>query len=187
MYIIAGLGNPGRQYDGSRHHTGFSVSDILSSEYEIPFDFEKHKAVCGKGMIEGSRVILLKPLTFMNLSGESISEAVSYYKTDVKNELIVIYDDIDLEPGRMRIRKNGSAGGHNGMKNIIKLLGTEDFTRIRVGVGAKPSGWDLADWVLSRFDEENEKIMQDMRKKAADAAAFIIKEGPDEAMNRFNS
>lgn len=186
MYIIAGLGNPGRQYDGSRHNTGFSVIDVLSDRYDIATDFEKHKAVCGKGVIEGEKAVLVKPLTFMNLSGESIQEATAYYKTDVKNELIIVYDDIDLDVGRMRIRKNGSAGGHNGMKNIVKLLGTEDFIRVRVGVGAKPAGWDLADWVLGHFDKEDAETMKEMRIKAADAVACIIKDGPDTAMNRFN-
>lgn len=186
MYIIAGLGNPGRQYDGSRHNTGFSVVDVLSERYGIITDFEKHKAICGKGVIEGEKAVLVKPLTFMNLSGESIQEAAAYYKIDIKNELIIVYDDIDLDVGRMRIRKNGSAGGHNGMKNIVKLLGTEDFLRVRVGVGAKPSGWDLADWVLGHFDKDDAALMQEMRGKAADAVACIIKDGPDTAMNRFN-
>lgn len=186
MYIIAGLGNPGREYDGSRHNTGFSVLDVISDRYGIITDFEKHKALCGRGLIEGEKAVILKPLTFMNLSGESVQQAVSYYKIDVQTELIVVYDDIDLEVGRMRIRKNGSAGGHNGMKNIVKLLGTQDFTRVRVGVGAKPAGWDLADWVLGHFSAEDGAVMKEMYIKAADAVACIIKDGTDTAMNRFN-
>ncbi len=186
MYIIAGLGNPGTQYEGTRHNTGFSVIDTIAEKAGIPFDFEKYKAICGKGIIEGEKTVLVKPLTFMNLSGESISQAVSYYKIRPENELIVIYDDIDLDVGRLRIRENGSAGGHNGMKNIIALLGTDRFIRVRVGVGAKPAGWDLADWVLNHFSEEDRAVMKDIRKTAADSVSCIIKEGAEIAMNRFN-
>ena len=186
MYIIAGLGNPGAKYSGSRHNTGFESVDILAENYKIAEDFEKHRAICGKGVIEGEKALILKPLTFMNLSGESVLEAVSYYKVNVQSELIVVYDDIDLDVGKMRIRKNGSAGGHNGMKNIVKLLGTEDFVRVRVGVGAKPAGWDLADWVLGHFDADDAGIMKEMHSRAAEAVAYIIKDGPDKAMNRFN-
>jgi PTH1 family peptidyl-tRNA hydrolase len=138
MKIIAGLGNPTREYEGTRHNIGFSVIDRLADQYNIGMTEKKFKAVYGKGMIAGEKVVLLKPQTYMNLSGESILEAVNFYKCDPEEDLIVIYDDIDLDVGRLRIRGKGSAGGHNGVKNIIEHLGTQTFPRIRVGVGAKP-------------------------------------------------
>lgn len=186
MYIIAGLGNPGRQYEGTRHNVGFSVIDILADKYGIALDFEKHKAICGKGVIEGEKVILVKPLTFMNLSGESLQEVVHYYKVDPENDLIVISDDIDLDVGRIRVRPKGSAGGHNGLKNIIAHLGTDGFARVKVGVGAKPKGWDLADWVLGHFSDEDEKLMQESKNNAALAVVDIMQEGCEKAMNHFN-
>ena len=151
MYLIVGLGNPGKDYDKTRHNVGFDTVDALVKEYRIAQSGEKFKAMYGKGMIGAEKVILMKPLTFMNLSGEAVRAFVDYFKIDVKEELIVVYDDIDLEPGNVRIRAKGSAGGHNGMKNIVKMLGTQEFTRVRIGVGAKPKGWDLADHVLSGF------------------------------------
>ncbi len=186
MYIIAGLGNPGRQYEGTRHNVGFSVIDILADKYGIALDFEKHKAICGKGVIEGEKVILVKPLTFMNLSGESLQEVVHYYKVDPENDLIVISDDIDLDVGRIRVRPKGSAGGHNGLKNIIAHLGTDGFARVKVGVGSKPKGWDLADWVLGHFSDEDEKLVQESKKNAALAVVDIMQEGCEKAMNHFN-
>ena len=140
MYIIAGLGNPGKQYAQTRHNVGFDTIDILADKYNISVDTKKHKALCGKGMIEGQKVVLAKPQTFMNLSGESVRELVDFYKIDPEEELIVIYDDISLEPGQLRIRPKGSAGGHNGIKNIIAHLGTQVFKRVKVGVGEKPKG-----------------------------------------------
>ena len=161
MYIIAGLGNPGSKYEKTRHNMGFRVIDLLAEKYHIDMNMKKHKAVCGTGVIEGRKVMLLKPQTFMNLSGESIREAVDFYKIDPETELIVIYDDISLAPGNLRIRKKGSAGGHNGMKNIILHLGTQVFSRIRVGVGEKPAGWDLADYVLGGFSKEDEALVKE--------------------------
>ena len=152
----------------------------------IDMNMKKHKAVCGTGVIEGRKVMLLKPQTFMNLSGESIREAVDFYKIDPETELIVIYDDISLAPGNLRIRKKGSAGGHNGMKNIILHLGTQVFSRIRVGVGEKPAGWDLADYVLGGFSKEDEALVKEACEHAAEAAAEILTDGPDKAMNDFN-
>ncbi|MCR5627931.1 MAG: aminoacyl-tRNA hydrolase [Lachnospiraceae bacterium] len=186
MYIITGLGNPGAKYDGTRHNVGFSVIDILSDMMNIPLDYEKHKAICGTGMYKGEKVLLAKPITFMNLSGESVSQLCNYYKIDIPENLVVISDDIDLEVGRVRIRKKGSAGGHNGLKNIIQLLGRQDFPRVRLGVGAKPPMWDLADWVLGHFDEEGAKIVGEAEKEAAEAVALLIEEGIDKAMNRYN-
>lgn len=148
MVIIAGLGNPTKEYEHTRHNVGFDTIDCIADQYGISINEKKHRALVGKGMIEGQKVILLKPQTFMNLSGESIRAAVDFYKVDEKEELIVIYDDISLPPGQLRIRKKGSAGGHNGIKNIIAHLGHDTFMRIKVGVGEKPAGYDLADYVL---------------------------------------
>ena len=186
MYVIAGLGNPGSRYERTRHNVGFQVIDRLAAEYGIEMNQKKHRALCGTGVIEGRKVLLMKPQTFMNLSGESIGEVVDYYRTDPEEELLVIYDDIALDPGRLRIRKKGSAGGHNGMRNIILHLGTQVFQRIRIGVGAKPEGYDLADYVLSCFPEEEEKNMQEAYERAAQAAVLILTGGADRAMNEFN-
>lgn len=187
MYIIVGLGNPGSKYRNTRHNMGFETVEMLSSKFSIPTDFLKHKAMCGKGMIDGSKVILAMPQTFMNLSGQSVRELTDYYKIDVESELIVIYDDIDLEPGQVRIRKSGSAGGHNGMKDIVKCLGSTNFYRIRVGVGAKPSQMDLADYVLGHFtDKEREDIYKGI-SLAAEGVSIIINDGIDAAMNKINS
>ena len=186
MYLIAGLGNPTREYDKTRHNVGFSVIDVLADKYNIDVSDRKHKALCGRGVIEGEKVLLLKPQTFMNLSGESIREAVDYYKIDPE-EIIVIYDDISLEPGQLRIRLKGSAGGHNGIKNIIAHLGTQEFPRIKVGVGAKPPKMDLADYVLSRFGAEEQKVMDEAFKEAAEAAVMMMTTGAERAMNHYNA
>ena len=186
MYLIAGLGNPTREYDKTRHNVGFSVFDVLADKYNIDVSDRKHKALCGRGVIEGEKVLLLKPQTFMNLSGESIREAVDYYKIDPE-DIIVIYDDISLEPGQLRIRLKGSAGGHNGIKNIIAHLGTQEFPRIKVGVGAKPPKMDLADYVLSRFGAEEQKIMDEAFGEAAEAAVMMMTTGAERAMNHYNA
>lgn len=186
MYVIAGLGNPGSKYEKTRHNAGFQSLDRLAAVYGISFSQRKHRALCGTGVIEGQKVLLMKPQTFMNLSGESVGEAVAYYKVDPATELLVIYDDISLEPGRLRIRKKGSAGGHNGIKNIILHLGTQEFPRIKVGVGGKPEGYDLVDHVLGHFSGEDEEKMKEAYERAARAAAAVLAEGPDQAMNTFN-
>lgn len=186
MYIIAGLGNPGGKYEKTKHNMGFQVIDLLADKYHIEMNQKKHKAICGTGIIEGVKVLLLKPQTFMNLSGESIRDAVDFYKIDPETELIVIYDDISLLPGHLRIRKKGSAGGHNGIKNIIQHLGTQVFPRIRVGVGEKPEGWDLADYVLSGFSKEDEVLVKESWERAVEAAAVMLTDGPEKAMNDFN-
>ncbi|MCR5747329.1 MAG: aminoacyl-tRNA hydrolase [Lachnospiraceae bacterium] len=186
MMIIAGLGNPGDEYEHTRHNTGFEVLDELVKKYDVYLDFVKHKAQCGKGIIEGEKVMLMKPQTYMNNSGEAIADAVNYYKAYPNDELIVIYDDIDLPVGKIRIRENGSAGGHNGMKDIIAKLGTDTFTRVRVGVGAKPEQWDLADWVLSRFPDEEKALMKETRKRAAEAVGEILSSGVESAMSKYN-
>ena len=186
MYVIAGLGNPGSKYEKTRHNAGFQVIDRLAEKYHIDMKMKRHRAVCGTGLIEGVRVLLVKPQTFMNLSGESILEAVRFSGADPQSEFLVIYDDVSLPPGQLRIRKKGSAGGHNGMKNIILHLGTQEFARVRVGVGEKPAGYDLADYVLGHFSKEEEKQMEEAFERAADAVAVILKEGTDRAMNQFN-
>lgn len=186
MFIIAGLGNPGRDYENTRHNAGFSVIDVIAEANGIGVLEKKHKAIIGKGYIDGQKVILAKPQTFMNLSGESIRELVDYYKVDEKTELIIIYDDISLDVGQLRIRKKGSAGGHNGIKNIISHLGHDTFLRIKVGVGEKPKGWDLADYVLGHFTQDEQKTMRDSGKKAAEAVRLMIRDEVDEAMNQYN-
>ena len=187
MKIVAGLGNPTKEYEGTRHNIGFSVIDKLADKYNIGMQEKKHKAICGKGMISGEKVILLKPQTYMNLSGESIADAVNFYKLDPEEDLIVIYDDIDLDVGRLRIRAKGSAGGHNGMKNIIAHLGTQVFPRIRVGVGAKPKDWDLADYVLGHFSTEDRAKVEEAIGHAMDAAVLMMQGEVDKAMNDYNS
>ena len=185
MYIIVGLGNPSKQYEGTRHNAGFMTLDVLADRYNIDISEKKHKALCGKGVIEGNKVVLLKPQTFMNLSGESVRAAADFYKV-APEEIIVIYDDIRLEPGQLRVRKKGSAGGHNGMKNIIAHLGTQDFPRIRVGVGEKPAGMDLADYVLGRFSKGERELLEEAFKEGAQAAVAILCDGIESAMNQFN-
>ena len=186
MFIIAGLGNPGARYQGTRHNAGFSVIDALADKYNISVDGKKARAYVGKGIIAGQKVILAKPQTYMNLSGESIRGLTDYYKIDVEQELLVIYDDISLAPGQIRIRKKGSAGGHNGMKNIIAHLGGQVFPRIKVGVGEKPRNFDLADYVLSRFSAEDRKLVEEAFANAADAVRLMVQGKTDEAMNLYN-
>lgn len=187
MFVIAGLGNPTKQYEKTRHNVGFDVIDALAEKYNISMDEKKHKAICGKGIIEGEKVLLVKPQTFMNLSGESIAEVLNFYKADAESEFLVIFDDISLAPGNIRIRKKGSAGGHNGIKNIIAMTGTQNFMRIKVGVGEKPAGWDLADYVLGRFNEEDRKNVDAAIQDAIGAAALMIQGETDQAMNLYNS
>ena len=186
MYIIVGLGNPGKQYEHTRHNVGFDTIDVLAERYRISVDAQKYRALYGKGMIEGNKVILAKPQTYMNLSGESVRELIDFYKIDEAEELIVIYDDISLEPGQLRLRAKGSAGGHNGIKNIIAHLGGQEFKRIKVGVGEKPKGYDLADYVLSRFSKEERQRVDASLERAADAAVKIITDDMASAMNEYN-
>lgn len=186
MYIIVGLGNPGREYENTRHNIGFDVIEVLAEQEKIDVLEKKHKAVIGKGYIQGEKVILAKPQTFMNLSGESVRQLVDYYKVDETDRLIVISDDVSLDPGMLRIRKKGSAGGHNGLKNIIAHLGHENFQRIKMGVGEKPRNFDLADYVLGHFTDGERKLMDEAALKAADAVRLIMAEGIDTAMNQYN-
>ena len=185
MYVIAGLGNPGREYEGTRHNVGFMTLDALADKYNIDVREKAFKGLIGKGVIEGNKVILVKPQTYMNLSGECIRQVMDYYKVD-PSEFIVIYDDISLVPGGIRIRKKGSAGGHNGIKNIIAHLGTQEFPRVRIGVGEKPARMDLADYVLGHFTDEDWKTMGERLETAGEIAKSFCLAGIDITMNQFN-
>ena len=186
MFIIIGLGNPTKQYEGTRHNVGFAVIDMLERKYHINVDTKKHKALIGKGVIEGQKVLLAKPQTYMNLSGESIRSLVDFYKVDETSEILIVYDDISLDVGQMRIRQKGSAGGHNGIKSIISHLGTQEFLRIKIGVGEKPKGYDLADYVLGRFDSKEYDTMEEGYVRVATAIEDILMNNMDGAMNKFN-
>lgn len=187
MYIIVGLGNPGSQYAHTRHNAGFEAIDRLAEEYRISIDNKKFQALCGSGYIEGQKVLLVKPQTYMNLSGESVRAACDFFKIDPEEELIVLYDDISLAPGQLRIRKKGSAGGHNGIKNIIQHLGTQVFKRVKIGVGEKPKEYDLADYVLGHFSREEWSEMEDAFKRAAQAAAAMTGGDVERVMNEYNT
>ena len=185
MYVIAGLGNPGREYEGTRHNVGFMTLDALADKYNIDVREKAFKGLIGKGVIEGNKVILVKPQTYMNSSGESIRAAADYYKVDPE-DILIVYDDISLAPGQLRIRAKGSAGGHNGIKSIIAHLGTQEFPRVKVGVGEKPARMDLADYVLGHFSKEEQATMDDAVKEAADAVCEIVNVGIAQAMNDHN-
>ena len=185
MLIIAGLGNPGKEYENTRHNAGFMVMDALAEKIGADISEKKHKALCGKGVIGGEKVILMKPQTYMNSSGESIRAAADYYKVDPE-DILIVYDDISLAPGQLRIRAKGSAGGHNGIKSIIAHLGTQEFPRVKVGVGEKPSRMDLADYVLGHFSKEEQATMDDAVKEAAEAVCEIVNVGIAQAMNDHN-
>lgn len=186
MYLIVGLGNPTKKYEKTRHNIGFDVIDALAEKYDIEMNMKKEKAICGSGYLEGRKVLLAKPQTFMNLSGDSVAALVRFYKLDPAEELIVVYDDISLEPGNLRIRKKGSAGGHNGMKDIIAKTGSDQFPRVKVGVGEKPEGWDLADHVLSRFSPAERELADEAIDRAVEAVALMVQGRTDEAMNLYN-
>ena len=186
MFIIVGLGNPTAEYVGTRHNVGFDVIDQIADKYNISVTERKHRAFCGKGIIGGQKVILVKPQTYMNLSGESVRSVLDFYKVDVETELLVIFDDISLDVGQLRIRKKGSAGGHNGIKNIIQHLGTNVFHRIKVGVGEKPKDYDLADYVLGHFSKGEREQMEEGYKKAVNAVELMLQGEVDAAMNEFN-
>ena len=185
MYIIVGLGNPGKQYEDTRHNVGFNVIDILAEEDGISVTKMKHKALIGEGRVGSEKVVLVKPVTYMNLSGESLVELYNFYKVDTSN-IVVIYDDIDLDVGKIRIRKKGSGGTHNGMRSIVKCLGTTDFPRVRVGVSKPQPGRDLANFVLSKFAKEEEADLKEGLNKAVLAIDSIIREDIDLSMNKYN-
>lgn len=186
MYIIAGLGNPGSQYDMTRHNIGFSVIDYIAREYNVKVKKLKYKGVYGEANVNGEKVLLLKPQTYMNLSGESIRDFATFYKVPVEN-IIVICDDVSLPPGKIRIRRKGSAGGHNGLKSIIYQLNSDEFPRIKVGVGSPENqNYDLADYVLGRFTKDEIPVLEDSIIRSFKAAEEIIKHGAESAMNKYN-
>ena len=185
MFIIAGLGNPGDKYQGTRHNIGFYVVDLLAKVHGIKFNKVKHKAVLGEGYIGEEKVVLAKPQTYMNLSGESLLALKQWYKPE-DNQIIVIYDDIDLESGILRIRPSGSAGTHNGMRSVINLLQTQNFPRIRIGVGKPPEGWALADYVLSKFQDDEIKPVKQACDNAVKGVEYILTSGVEQAMSRCN-
>jgi PTH1 family peptidyl-tRNA hydrolase len=186
MFLIVGLGNPGKTYEGTRHNVGYAVIDVLAKEEKIRVICGKHRAFTGTGLICGQKVLLAKPVTYMNLSGESVRALVAYYKVDVSRELIVISDDVSMPVGQLRIRKKGSSGGHNGLKSIIEQLGRDDFIRLRIGVGEKPEGYDLADYVLGHFNIRERNVMKEAAHQAAAAVRTILESGVDRTMNQFN-
>lgn len=185
MIFVVGLGNPGTRFNATRHNIGFEVVERLAYDYNIKIDRSKHKSLVGKGVIKGEKVFLIKPQTYMNLSGEALIDILNFYK-ETPDKVIVVYDDTDLDVGRLRIRERGSAGGHNGIKNIIAHLKTQEFDRVRVGVGAKPLGYDMADYVLSRFTDDEIPVIQKSIKMAADAVVNMIDIGTHGAMNLYN-
>lgn len=186
MYLIAGLGNPSRTYEGTRHNIGFTMIDAIGNKFGIDVTTKKHKALVGRGIINGMRVILAKPQTYMNLSGESIREIADFYKIEPEN-IIIIYDDISLDVGQLRIRKKGSAGGHNGIKNIIAHLGTQEFPRIKVGIGNKPEGWDLADYVLSKYSKAEQEALEEASEGVIGAVKLMLMDDIEAAMNKYNA
>ena len=185
-WLIVGLGNPGEKYENTRHNVGFQVIDELAERQGKPVQRLKFKALTGLLTIGGEKALVMKPVTYMNLSGEAVRPAADFYKIPPEH-ILVISDDTALDAGKLRIRTKGSAGGHNGLKSIIQHLGSDQFPRIRVGVGQKPHpDYDLADWVLGKFQGEDKKVMDAAVRRAADAVECLLKEGPDRAMNRFN-
>lgn len=185
-WILVGLGNPGTQYEGTRHNTGFMALDCIAKRAGVKIDRLKFKGQCAQTVVGGKKVLLLKPATFMNLSGQSVTEAMQFYKLPPER-VIVFFDDISLPCGNLRIRRKGSDGGHNGIKNIIYLAGSDQFPRVKIGIGAKPNpNYDLADWVLSRFVGEDAEHMKESTLHAAEAAELLVNEKFDEAMNQYN-
>ena len=185
MKLIVGLGNPGMNYDGTRHNIGFEVIDRLADKYNININKKKYKSLIGEGSIMGEKVILMKPQTYMNLSGEAVRACIDFYKI-VPEDVFVIFDDISLEVGQLRLRQNGSAGGHNGIKSLIAHLGTQNFPRLKFGVGEKPKGMDLANYVLGKFSKEDKSVIEPKTSDAIDAVATFIDEGLEKAMNKYN-
>lgn len=184
MYIIVGLGNPGKKYENTRHNMGFLTIDRMAEEYGISVDKIKFKALVGEGRIAGQRVVLVKPQTYMNLSGQSVQEIMHFYKEDIEN-LIVIYDDLDIPAGKIRVRKKGSAGTHNGMRNIVQMLADDGFPRIRVGIGGEKKG-DLIDFVIGGVSKSEMELLREATVQASKAAVAIVEKGIEKAMNEYN-
>ena len=173
-YIVAGLGNPDRKYENTRHNAGFMGIDALAKKHDVEIDRLKFKSYCSSIEIDGKRVLLMKPQTYMNESGKAVVEAMNFYKIRPQN-VVIIYDDISLDVGLMRIKRKGSDGGQKGMRSIIYLSGSDEFPRVKIGIGHKPEKWELADWVLSNFSTDEKKLIDDTAKRAADAVELIIK------------
>lgn len=187
QWLVVFLGNPGTQYENTRHNAGFMTADAIENELNVKINRLRHRALTARCEIGGMGVLLMKPQTYMNLSGESVAEAAAFYKIPPEN-IIVVSDETALPPGKLRIRQKGSAGGHNGLKNIIRLIGSENFPRIRLGVGAPPHpDFDMKVWVLAGFTGQDAADMKDAAKRAAKAVICYIENGPDKAMNRFNT
>ncbi len=184
-FIIAGLGNPDRKYENTRHNAGFIAVDAIAEKCGVSIDRLKYKSYCATAEMGGQKVLLMKPTTYMNNSGQALVEAMNFYKIPPEN-CIIIFDDISLDVGKLRIRRKGSDGGQKGMRSIIYLTGSDAFPRIKIGTGAKPEGWELADWVLSRFSESDRKLIDEAGQKAYDAAGLIISGSIDKAMNKYN-
>lgn len=185
MYLIIGLGNPEADYANTRHNMGFNVINKLSEKYDIEVKKDKFKALFGTGVIEGEKVILIKPQTFMNLSGEAVQEFVNFYTVPLEN-MLVIYDDVDVEPGKIRIRKSGSSGSHNGMKSVVSSLSSEKFPRIRVGIGKPHEHFDMIAHVIGGINEEDKQCLDKGVELATDAVVEILKNSIDIAMNKYN-
>lgn len=185
MYLIVGLGNPTDKYEGTRHNAGFEAIDFIAKKHNINVVHNEHKGITGKGLINGTKVMLVKPQTYMNLSGECVIELCKYYGVEPE-EVLVISDDVTLDCGKIRVRKKGSAGGHNGLKDIIAWLDTQEFPRVRVGVGKLPEHGDMVAHVLGRYNEEDRKLVNEAIEKAAQAVEYIISGDIEEAMNKFN-
>jgi PTH1 family peptidyl-tRNA hydrolase len=186
MFVIVGLGNPGKKYNITRHNIGFEVVDELARQNNIKMTKTKFKSIVGEGRIAGEKVLIVKPQTYMNLSGEAVMKIMNYYELPIEN-LVVVYDDIDIDPGKLRIRKKGSGGSHNGMRNIIYLLKKDSFPRVRVGVGKPHPNQNLADYVLERFPKSEQELLVPVVKDAVSAIETMIKDDVDLAMNRYNS
>lgn len=185
MFLIVGLGNPEKDYADTRHNMGFNVINKISEKYQIDVNRSNFKGLFGTGNINGQKVALLKPQTFMNLSGESVKEAIDFYKLDLK-EVLVIYDDIDVEPGKIRIKRSGSAGTHNGMKSVIQFVNNENFARLRVGIGKPAYKTDLIEYVIGHINSEDKELLEEGVNLAVEAIDIILKEDIDSAMNKFN-
>lgn len=184
MYLVVGLGNPENDYANTRHNMGFNVINKLAEKYEVNVNRNKFKALYGIGTVNGEKIMFLKPQTFMNLSGESVVEVVNYYKISL-DKVLLIYDDMDIEPGKIRIRKSGSPGSHNGIKSVTHCLNSQNFPRVRVGIG-KPADNNFMEYVIGAIDEEDRSILQDGVDKATNAVCAILEHGIDFAMNKFN-
>ena len=186
MRIIVGLGNPTLKYSKTRHNVGFDTIDIIAKNHRIKVKKSQFKSLLGEGFINGEKVVLIKPMTYMNNSGEAVREVVDYYKVNVKEDLIVISDDLNLDVGVLRLRSKGSAGGHNGLKSIIKCLGTESFDRVRIGIGKVPEDRDIISHVLSRFDKADRKLVKESFVVAAESIECIIECGIEKSMSKYN-